>query len=186
METSPRIPPIEPPYDSQVQSDFEALMPPGMPPLRLFRTLAHNPRVLGRIRRGGLLDPGSITLRERELMILRTTARTGAEYEWGVHVAAFAAKAELTDAEVAATVASSPDAATFSDAERALLRLADELHDASRPSDALWESLARHYTSAQLIELLTLAGFYHAVAFIVNGARVALEDWAPRFPPGLR
>lgn len=54
-----RIAPLKEPYPPKVLEDFDKLMP-GMEPLRLFRTLAHNPRVLRRVRRGGLLDPGSI------------------------------------------------------------------------------------------------------------------------------
>ena len=182
QQQSPRIPPLDPPYSPEVQRDFDALMPPGMQPLKLFRTLAHNPRVLGRIRRGGLLDRGSISVRERELMILRTTARAGAEYEWGVHVAVFAQKAGLTDVEVAATAAARPSASSFTTGEAAILRLADELHDHAKPSDATWQQLCEHYSSAQLIELVTLAGLYHAVSFVVNAARVPLEDGVPRFP----
>src|SRR5579871_6669915 len=85
----PRLEPLPPPYRPSVTEDFSKLMPPGVEPLGLFKTLAHNPRVLGRVRRGGLLDPGSISIRARELVILRTTALCGAEYEWGVHAAFF-------------------------------------------------------------------------------------------------
>src|SRR5262245_15400111 len=99
-----RISPAEPPYDPQVAEDFAKLMPPGMPPIALFRVLAKNPRVLGRVRRGGLLDPGSISVRQREIVILRTTARAGAEHEWGVHAAFFAGAAGLDPAALAATV----------------------------------------------------------------------------------
>src|SRR5262245_60264322 len=81
-----RIPPRQPPYEPATAEDLVKLMPPGMSPLRLFTTLAHNPRVLGRVRRGGLLDPGSIALREREIVILRTCALCGSQYEWGVHI----------------------------------------------------------------------------------------------------
>src|SRR5262249_23183295 len=70
-----RINPLAPPYADRLAEDFAALMPPGVPPIALFRTLAKNPRVLRRVRRGGLLDPGSITVRQREIVILRTTAR---------------------------------------------------------------------------------------------------------------
>jgi hypothetical protein len=61
-------------------------MPEGVPPLLLFRTLAVNERVFHRVMAGGLLDRGSLTLRERELVIDRTCFRCGSEYEWGVHV----------------------------------------------------------------------------------------------------
>ena len=101
----PRIEPLSPPFTAPVADDLTKLMPPGVPPLALFRMVAHNPRVLRRMRRGGLLDPGAITARDRELVILRTCARCGAEYEWGVHVTFFAAAVGLTPAEVAAAVA---------------------------------------------------------------------------------
>ena len=94
------------------------MMPPGVPPIALFRTVAHNPRVLGRWRGGALLDKGSIALRQREIAILRTTARLGAEYEWGVHIAFFADKAELTEAERRATVHAGPEAWSGAEAPR--------------------------------------------------------------------
>src|SRR4051812_47964344 len=102
-----RIASVEPPFAPDVEEHLQKLMPPGMDPLALFRVVAHNPRVLGRMRRGGLLDPGSITVRQREIVILRTTARCRSEYEWGVHAAFFAGAAELSEAQVTATIAGS-------------------------------------------------------------------------------
>ena len=43
-------------------------------------------------------------MREREIVIDRTSALNGCEYEWGVHVAIFAGHAGLSDEEVRATV----------------------------------------------------------------------------------
>ncbi len=105
--TRQRIAPMNPPYSDPVQQAFQAVMPAGMPPLNLFRTLAHNERVLSRLVSGSLLDRGSISLANRELVILRTCARCGAEYEWGVHVAGFATQAGLSTSQIAATC--SPD-----------------------------------------------------------------------------
>ena len=177
-----RIEPVEAPYDSRVEEDFRALMPPGMAPLALFRTLAHNPRVLRRIRRGGLLDPGSVTVRQRELVILRTTALARAEYEWGVHVAFFGAEAGLDAAALHATVWGTAEASCWSAAEAALVRACDELHATAHLEERTWDSLCRHFTAAQRIEVLVLAGFYRSIAYVVNGAGVPLEFGAPRFP----
>ena len=107
--TTPRLAPLDPPYPPALAAALEAMMPPGVPPLRLFRTLAHNPRILDKIRASNLLDRGSLSRREREIVILRATARAGGEYEWGVHVAFFAAKVGLTDSQVAATVQGDAD-----------------------------------------------------------------------------
>jgi alkylhydroperoxidase family enzyme len=131
---------------------------------------------------GGLLDRGSITLRERELMIDRTCARCGSEYEWGVHVAFFAEKVGFTPAQVAATAGT--DHAALPERERLLFRLADELHDRAQVSDTLWEALRGHWSEAQLIELIALAGFYHLISFLTNALRIPPETYGARFPDG--
>ena len=74
------------------------------------------------------------------------------------------------------------DHPAWSEAERTLIRLADELHDDARISDALWAELRRHWSDEQLVELVVLAGFYHTISFVVNGLGVELEPGAPRFP----
>lgn len=179
---SPRIQPAPPPYAPEIQAVFDRIMPPGMPPLKLFRSMAHNPRVLQRFLAGGLLDSGSISLRERELLILRTSAICGAEYEWGVHVAAFNGKAGFSPQQLADTCAASTDASLWNDAEQTLLALADSLHTSSTVDDGLWQRLSGHYREEQLVECLVLVGYYHAVSFVVNGLRVEHEAHAPRFP----
>lgn len=180
----PRIPPLAPPYSETVERELAKIMPPGVPPLALFATLATNERVFARVMAGGLLDRGSLTLRERELVIDRTCWRCGAEYEWGVHVAVYGAKAKLSPAEIAATCSADPDAlaAAFSPREQLLVQLCDELHATARVSDALWSSLAAEFSPAQLVELVVLAGYYHAIAYAVNAFGVRLEPWAARFP----
>lgn len=180
----PRVEPLSPPYGADLQAAFDRIMPPGMPPLRLFRSMAHNPRALQRMLAGGLLDPGSIELRERELLILRATARCSAEYEWGVHVAAFASKAGFTAEQIADTCNSASDSTLWSDSEQALLELVDSLHVTSTVGEALWGRLKGHFNDEQLIECLLLVGFYHAVSFVVNGLGVEREHYAPRFPAG--
>jgi alkylhydroperoxidase family enzyme len=156
-------------------------MPPGVEPLKLFRTLAHNPRVLERFFAGGLLDKGSISLRERELAILRTTARCGSEYEWGVHVKFFAEKAELTSDQIRATVKGGADDEVWGRRDALIVRLADALHETATIDDGLWSELKAEFTDAQLLELIVLAGFYHMVSFLTNALRLPLELGAARF-----
>src|SRR5262252_4206541 len=153
----PRIAPIDPPYLAPVQADFDKLMR-GAPPLLLFRTVARNARVLQRMMAGALLDRGSISLRSRELMILRTCARCGAEYEWGVHVATFGAKAQWTPEQLHSTVYGTGDDACWSLEDRSVIRLADQLHDTNRVDDALWEEMSAQFAAEQLVELIMLAG----------------------------
>jgi alkylhydroperoxidase family enzyme len=179
--TASRIAPLDPPYPPDLQASFDVLMR-GAPPLLLFRTVARNPRVLQRMMAGGLLDRGSISLRSRELMILRTVARCDAEYEWGVHVAIYGEKAGWTPAELRSTVHGTAADACWSPEDRLVLRLADQLHDTSRVDDALWADAAAHFAEDQLVELVMLAGLYHAVAYLINATGVQHESYAPRFP----
>ncbi len=178
---TPRIVPVEPPYPPDLQEDFDKLMR-GAPPLLLFRTVARNPRVLQRMMAGGLLDRGSISLRSRELMILRTCARCGAEYEWGVHVAVYGDKAQWTSEQRRSSVHGGTADACWSAEDRLVIRLADQLHDTNRVDDALWADAAAHFAEGQLVELVMLAGLYHAVSYMINATGVQLEAFAPRFP----
>ena len=177
-----RITPLEPPYSEAVAAALERIMPAGVAPLVLFRTLAVNERVFLRLMAGGLLDRGSITLREREIVIDRTCARCEAEYEWGVHVAFFGERVGFTEREIAGTCAADPAASGFAPREQLLLRLVDELHDTARVSDALWQALRAAWSEAQLIELVALVGFYHLISFAANALRLPLESYGARFP----
>ncbi len=177
-----RIAPLEGPYPDAIQKAFDIVMPAGMEPLRLFRTLARNPRVLQRFMRGGLLDRGSITIREREIVILRTTSLCGSEYEWGVHVAAYGERAGFSPEALRATVGGEATDAVWSPSESLLIEMCDQLHRSSALDDGLLERMHTVWKPDQILELLVLAGLYHAVSFVTNGAHVELEQGAPRFP----
>jgi alkylhydroperoxidase family enzyme len=60
--------------------------------------------------------------------------------------------------------------------------LVDQLHEHASVTDGLWQSLRERYTEAQLVELVSLVGQYHFVAFIANAFEVELEETAKRFP----
>lgn len=180
--TSARIAPLEPPYSPPVQAALDRVMPAGVPPLALFRALAVNERVFLRVIAGGLLDRGTIGLREREIVVDRTCARCGSEYEWGVHVAFFGERVGFTPEQVAATCGREPEADAFPARERLLIRLVDALHDEAQVSDALWTALREEWTEAQLIELVALAGFYHLISFVTNALRIPPEPFGARFP----
>jgi len=175
-----RIVALEPPYPEAVAAAFDRVMPEGVPPLVLFRTLAVNERVFLGLMASRFLGRGSITLREREIVIDRTCARCGSEYEWGVHVAFYRDRAGLTEAQIAGTCAADPAASAFPPRERLLLRLVDELHDTSAVSDALWQELRAEWTDEQLIELVVLVGRYHLISFVTNAFRLPREPYAPR------
>ncbi|SMB83121.1 carboxymuconolactone decarboxylase family protein [Deinococcus hopiensis] len=176
-----RIEPLEAPFNPAITATFSRYLPLNMAPLKLFRTQAHNPRVLQRMFAGNLLDPGSISLRLRELVILRTCARCGSEYEWGVHVALFAARAALEVTDIAATLQRDLSAVTLPANEWIVLKAADELHDTSTLCDGTWRALAEHHSNPQILEIIALVGHYHAVSFATNALAIEPEPFAARF-----
>ncbi len=183
----PRIEPIEPPYDDELAVALAKWMPPGssQEPLSLFRTLFVNDELANRMRPlgAGILGPSAkVPPLLREVLIHRTCALTGAEYEWGVHAVAFGRPLGLSDEQLRSTVDGSHTDACWSAEQASVFALADELHLTSTVSDELWRTLAETFEQPQLIELLVTAGWYHAIAYLCNGARVRREDWAERFP----
>jgi alkylhydroperoxidase family enzyme len=128
------------------------------------------------------LDRGPLSLREREIVIDRTCALTGCEYEWGVHVATFASAALLTGEQVRATVLDGADAPCWSAAEQAMLAAVDALHLRATLGDAEFKALSAHYDDAQILEIILLCGFYHTVSYLANGLDLPLEAKGVRFP----
>ena len=119
------IAPLEPPFEAEVAAELEQMMPPGAPPIALFRTFAKNLPMTRAMRPWGSYELSralSLSLREREIVIDRTCAGAGCEYEWGVHVAFFAAKAALTSAQITSlTFGDATDACWTLERERLLI-----------------------------------------------------------------
>jgi alkylhydroperoxidase family enzyme len=181
MSEAPRIAPAEPPYAAEVQARLDALMPPGVAPLLLFRVLARDQRLFQRFMGAGLLDKGHLTLRQREIVIHRVTARCSSEYEWGVHAALFAERAGLDAAQLRSTVHGGPGDACWSAEDRLLLRFCDALHADCTIEDALWTELRAAFSAEAILELLLLAGFYRTVSYLTNALNLPPEPFASRW-----
>jgi alkylhydroperoxidase family enzyme len=177
----PRVAPLEPPYAPDIQAQFDRIMR-GAPPLMLFRVMAAQPRAWQKFVAGSLLDPGPLTLREREIVIDRTCALNHCEYEWGVHVAAFARAAQFSEQQVRATVTDSADTSCWTEAEKVLVAAVDALHRRSTLSDAEFAELAVHYDEPKMFEIILLCGFYRTVSYLANTLALPPEAGAARFP----
>jgi 4-carboxymuconolactone decarboxylase len=187
LNHSPRIAPLSPPYEPDIAAALAKWMPPGsaIEPLKLFRTLYQNPQLSSRMRPlgAGILGPhSSLDPREREIIIDRTCARCRCEYEWGVHVSAFGEACGLDRAQLEDTASSTVEPALWSERERVLIRLVDELHETAAVSDATWEQLVASWSIAQILEVIITVGWYHLISFVANAAHVEYEAWATRFP----
>lgn len=179
--TEPRIDPIVDPDDELAEILSTALTHDGTP-LNIFGVLGHHPKLLKRfnLMGGFLLNKGLLPEREREIVILRVGWNARARYEFGQHTVIGGA-AGLHDAEIEA-LTRDPSEHDWSPDDRALIALADELADDDCVTDETWSRLAERWTTAELVELLVLAGFYRLVSGFLNSAGVELDEGIPGFP----
>ena len=175
----PRIAPLAHP-SAEVQAVLDKGLTWAGRPLNMPSTLAHHPRLLKRFTlfAGAFLGHSLLPDRERELLTLRATARFDAEYYFGHHVVMSQATG-LSPDEVAAVLSDDHD---WSERDRLLLDLVDQLAASTHIDDDLWGALSAVYDEAQCIEAVMLVGFYRMVAGFVNVVGVELEDGLPGWP----
>jgi alkylhydroperoxidase family enzyme len=154
-------------------------------PINIFGTLAHHTRLLDRFNRFGgfLLNKGLVPAREREIVILRIGARCRSVYEFGQHTV-IGERVGLTAEEVRALAADEATCRAYpwSDDDRALVALADDLCDGDSASDATFAALRRRWSDAELVELVVVAGFYRLVSGFLNTMGVQLDAGVPGWP----
>jgi alkylhydroperoxidase family enzyme len=175
----PRIAPLEPPFDAGTGAVLDELGPP----LQLFRVWARRPDLARGVASWGryyFSRQSALSVRQRELVIDRTTALCGADYEWGVHIAAFAAKAGLDAGQIRSLAGGSPADDCWSPEDRAVLAAVDELHATSDLSDGAWADLVAAAGEDGALDLLLVCGWYHAVSFTVRALRLPLEPGTAR------
>jgi alkylhydroperoxidase family enzyme len=177
-----RIGLLDEPYPDWFAGAMERIMPPGAPPLQLFRAIGTSRRAWDKFAAGALLDKGPLPLREREIVILRTCARCNCGYEWGVHAALFAARAGISDAQLADTAGASSDPSLWSNGEAALLHSVDALIDRKRLDEPQFAQLGSHFEPDQILEIIQLAAFYTGVSMICGALAVEPEPGTPAMP----
>ena len=180
-----RLAPLSPPYDPEVAATLTRMMPPGQEPLNLFRTVAHNGHLLDKLRSTGayLLNYGTLDALDRELVIHRTLRPVRMRVRVG------RARRDLRPGRGAHRRPAPGDRPRRRRRPRlepgagAADGLADELHDTAACPTRCGARWSQRYSPEQLVELVALAGQYHAVAFFANALDVARGWSARRFPP---
>jgi len=177
---TPRIPPLGPPFpDDVLPSMTRRTLPDGTVPM-LFRVVASSPRAWGKFIAGSMLDPGPLSMRDRELVIFRTAFRIGADYEWGMHATLFAPRCAIDEAQLQALADRA--AHDWSDAESALIATVDALIADRHLSDAQHQRMADHFSPEQQLEIVQLVGFYQGVGLIVGAFGIQPEAGTPHVP----
>jgi alkylhydroperoxidase family enzyme len=118
---------------------------------------------------------GQLSVRDRELAVLRLAWLCQAPFEWGEHVKIGKRLAGVTDEEVLRAQQGSA-AAGWTEHERAIVKAVEELHADAMISNGTWAVLAKTLTEEQLLEFPILVGQYQGVAYLQNSIRVAMMD----------
>jgi len=173
------VPRIEPIQDADLTEEQRLAVAPAMvnrPLLNIYRTLAHAPEALTAfLRWGGYVfsRQNSLAPRQRELVILRVGFLCRSGYEFTQHTA-HGLRAGLTDAEIQAVKAGALDPA-WDPADTSLIRAADELVSDHFVSDRTWETLGRHFSRKQCMDLVFTVGQYVLVSMSLNTFGVQLD-----------
>ncbi len=120
------------------------------------------------------LSDCEMSIRDRELAILRIGWLSQAPFEWGAHV--IIARRNGVSAEEIEGVIEGSSAALWSKRDRAIVRAMEELHFSSMIKDDTWADLQEFYNDKKLIELVILAGQYKTVAYYQNALRLPLPE----------
>ena len=183
-----RIPPLEPNEWTPEQRKRFDPNGTGQRASNVFVTFVRNPpadRLRGPINQH-ILNATTLSVRQRETLLMRIGVLCRSEYEWAAH-SRLGRRAGMTDADVARIVAG-PDSGGGDPLETALLRATDELYRDDRVSDETWAMLAKTLDTKQLLDVLIAVGGYRATSMAINSAGVQLDanmaDF--RFPASLK
>lgn len=145
----------------------------GTEPPAIFLTLGRNRRLFrGWLHFAGRLMPGGrLPRRETELVILRVAHLAGNDYEF-THHERLGRRAGLGPAEIA-QVRTGPADPAWTDRERLLLSVTDELHQTRDLTDATWTALRGELDEPTTIELLLLVGHYEMLATTLTTLRLS-------------
>lgn len=180
-----------PPYEPDTAALVGSTVFKGLSPLNLRQSLANHPKLGIAFQKMShvVLFQCEVNEREREIAIIRTGALTRSEYEWGMHVSIYGEKCGLDATQIEdVTIARSwRDLRNelWSERERLIIRMVDELHNHSTLADETWAEMIKHWPKEQVVELIFASSFYHMAAFFLNSAAVPLEEGSARFPAGV-
>jgi len=175
--------PLEAPYPASISETLKKYPDIDGYILALFRVFANSERFLSYSGPKNLLDKSSpLSLREREIIILRCCAQLDCEYEWGVHVVGFAAKAELNENQINSLYLGSGLDDCWPEKETELISLVDQLIHKARINYEENPSFSQYWNKDEQLEIFALVANYHLVAFVANSSKLELEPFATRFP----
>ena len=150
--------------------------------LAIARTFQRYPKMVGPRSTGSnyVLRGSTLSPQYRELLILRTGWNCQSEYEWAQHVGSVGRAREMGLPIERITAGSSADG--WTPVERSLLIAADELYSDSTISDATWTTLADHFDTTSMMNIVVTVANYRMVSMALNAIGVQLDPGDEGFP----
>ena len=140
--------------------------------INIIQTMMHHPDLLRRWMPffSHCLHKCELSLRDREIVILRVGRLCGAGYEWAQHET-MGKDRGLYDADVAAIADGSLQEGGL------LVEAVNQLHRTSMIDDDLWARLSAAYSLQQILDLIFICGQYRMVSAGLNTLAVQLDDY---------
>lgn len=185
----PRLEPIPPQDWPPAMQDALAALRPAAPRhpfpsrrddrpkgLHVLGTLAHHPQLAAAYHtfNGQVQFGTTLSLRQRELLVLRVAAARDCPYEWAQHVV-IAGDVGVSVEDVD-RIAAGPDAPGWDPLDAALLRAVDELVGSARISDPTWAELSTHLDAQQLMDVIFTVGAYETLAMFIRSVDMELDE----------
>jgi uncharacterized peroxidase-related enzyme len=128
----------------------------------MFRTMAHRPQIFETMiaHFEAVLQTGTVPLKLKELVIVRTSQLNECEYCLGSHTQI--AQKLGWSREQLDHLAEFEDRSDFTSAEKAALRLAEQMTlDSNHLSDELFDDLRSHFDEGEIVELMCAIGLFN-------------------------
>jgi alkylhydroperoxidase family enzyme len=139
-------------------------------------TFAHHPALAQAFFtfNGHVMMATTLTVRQREILILRVAALRKCAYEWAQHVL-MGHDAGLTDDEIG-RVAYGPDAPFWDPLDAALILAVDELVTDGAITASTWTVLAEHLDTQQLLDVIFTVGAYETLSYMFRSFDFPFDD----------
>ena len=145
---------------SRIPYRDSSVLPPGIPPLNLFRMWAHSPSTLPHVISLGTAvfrdtSLSSLSPRLRELLCLLNAKRLKCEYQWKQHVP-IARQNLVTEKQIAAIFAGEIVGDDFSLEEKALLAFLDQVIRGPEVDEDVFMNARAFFNDQILVEVVTM------------------------------
>jgi alkylhydroperoxidase family enzyme len=155
--------------------------PPGGRPDRpkasaIMGTFAHHPDLTKAFFsfNGHILYGTTLSIRQREILVLRLAAVRQSRYLWAQHLV-HTDDAGISDADIS-RIAFGPEDPLLDPLESAMLQAVDELILDGEISGTTWSILARDLTNQQILDLIFTVGCYDMIAWVCGSLQFDLEQ----------